>query len=154
MSSKSKGIRKQSIFIRCINIPIRVLARGQDLYLKSLTGFGGPISYGNAMGCPTPHIPSVPRSPSADPDHRTAEGKLRDLMRLGSTRRLEQPELRRSRSAVPLGSGGMVPSVPRSKTVVFRMIDEEKSYDDGEDDDMMLLGRAVNYQRARSYAGR
>ncbi|KAL6573062.1 hypothetical protein OROHE_002538 [Orobanche hederae] len=141
----SKGIRKQSRLIRFVNVPIRVLARGRDLFVKNLTGFGGPIAYGNAMGCPTPHIPSVPRSPSAYSDHRLAEEELRDLIRLGSTRRLEQPELRRSRSTVPLGSGGMAPSVPRSKTVVFGRIDEEKSYDNGEEDDIMLLGRARSY---------
>ncbi|KAK6151135.1 hypothetical protein DH2020_016067 [Rehmannia glutinosa] len=156
----SKRARKQSIFIRYMRGPIRALARARDLYVKSLTGCGGPVVYGNAMGCPTPHIPSIPRSFSvntSNSNYRTAEEELRDLIRLASTRRLTgkfEAELHRSRSAIPFSASGVsaaAASVPRSNTVAFGRIDEEKSFEYGEEDDVGLLG-GVNYPRTRSYA--
>ncbi|KAI3451906.1 hypothetical protein Pfo_008571 [Paulownia fortunei] len=154
----SKRVRKQSKLIRYIKGPIRVLARARDLYVKSLTGCGGHVSYGNAMGCPTSQIPSLPRSfsvNSSHPNYRTADEELRDLIRLASTRSLTGKigaELYRSKSSLPLGGGGggVAASVPRSNTVAFGRIDEDKPSEFDEDDNVGLLGEV--HPRSRSYA--
>ncbi|GFP99930.1 hypothetical protein PHJA_002137100 [Phtheirospermum japonicum] len=142
------SVRKQSKFAKYIYVPIRVLARARDFYMKSLTGFGGPVAYGNAMGCPTPNMASISRSFSVNSNQKTAEEELRDLIRVGSARRHEEAELRRSKSAQPFGGRGpVVASVARSNTVAFERIDEDKIFEYGEEDDVGLLSRS------RSYAG-
>ncbi|KAL9158317.1 hypothetical protein ABFS82_08G059800 [Erythranthe guttata] len=160
----SKRVRKQSKFMVFLRRPFRVLARARDLTLKSLTGCGGNIAYGNAMGCPTPQIPSLPRSFSTNASNpnniKSAEEELKDLLRLASVRGITAkvgPELRRSKSSFPLGAAaadGGVAVVPRSNTVGFGRIDEDRSFHDfGEEDKRGLLGGGSNeFPRSRSHA--
>ncbi|KAL6530016.1 hypothetical protein OROMI_028661 [Orobanche minor] len=107
MSSKRE--RKPSKHIRN---PIRVLARAWDSYQKSMTGFGGPITYGNTMGCPIPHFSSV------DSNYRPTdeESKLATARRL--TGKLDTAGFHRSKSVVPLGG----------KTAAFGRIDEDSEF--------------------------
>ncbi|PIN16923.1 hypothetical protein CDL12_10421 [Handroanthus impetiginosus] len=145
----TRRVRKPGKFIRYIKSPIRVLARARDLYIQSLTGCAGHVSYGNSMGCPTPQIPSAPRSfsvKSPQSNYKTAEEELRDLIRLASTRSAGI-ELRRSKTSVPHGGGPA--AVPRSHTVVFGRIDEDKPFEFAADDKVGLLGKV---QRRASYA--
>ncbi|CAA0839713.1 Unknown protein [Striga hermonthica] len=145
-------VRKQNKFIRIIIVPIRVLARARDFYMTSLAGLGGAATYGNVMGCPTP---TIPRSSSVNSNSRTAEEQLRDLARLRSvTGKADEVKLRRSKSARPLGSGVPAAAVARSRTVAFGRIDEDKVFEYEEEDEVRLLGRAVDFSRARSYGGR
>lgn len=155
----SKRARKPGNFMRYIRVPFRVLARARDLYIQSLSGGGANMSYGNAMGCPiTPQTATLPRSFSAanssESTFKAAEDELRELMRLASTRNPAGAELRRSKSTIPLGGGagggGAVVSMPRSNTVPFGRIDEERASEMGEEDDVGLLGES--YTRSRSYA--
>ncbi|KAL1537061.1 hypothetical protein AAHA92_29619 [Salvia divinorum] len=120
---RSKRVGAQSKFVRYIKCPFRALARARDLYMQSLaaTGGGGGVIYGNAMGCPMPHIASLPRSASVNSGFRSADEQLRDLMRLAP-------------AATPLR---------RSKTVAHGRINEE-------DDRMGLLGEFV-YHRTATY---
>ncbi|KAH6784728.1 hypothetical protein C2S52_009687 [Perilla frutescens var. hirtella] len=113
---RSKRVGSQSKFMSYLKIPIRALARARDLYVQSLMAGGGHVSYGNAMGCPTP---SLPRSMSVKSGFRSADAKF-----------IIEPELRRSKSC-----GGGVSMARRSKTVAFGRIDEEKAFEFGEDDD-------------------
>ncbi|KAL7101538.1 hypothetical protein ACP275_08G059900 [Erythranthe tilingii] len=117
------------------------------------------------MGCPTPQIPSLPRSFSTNASNpnniKSAEEELKDLLRLASVRGITAkvgPELRRSKSSFPLGAagggGGGVAAVPRSNTVGFGRIDEDRSFRDfGEEDKRGLLGGgSIEYPRSRSHA--
>ncbi|GER30993.1 hypothetical protein STAS_06972 [Striga asiatica] len=145
-------VRKQNKLIRIIIVPIRVLARARDFYLTSLAGLGGAATYGNFMGCPTP---TITRSLSVSSNSRTAEEQRRDLARLRSVNigKDDDVALRRSKSARPLSSGVPAAAVPRSRTVAFGRIDEDKVFE-YEEDEVGLLGRAVDFSRARSYGGR
>ncbi|XP_057784418.1 uncharacterized protein LOC131001833 [Salvia miltiorrhiza] len=138
---RSKRIGTQSKFLRYIKCPLRALARARDLYMQSLaaTGGGGGVTYGNAMGCPTPHISTLPSANSA---FRSADEQLRDLMSLAHARagRTEE-ELRRSMLLVR-----------RSKSVAYGRIEEEKAFELGDDERMCLLGDQLQYHRSRSYA--
>ncbi|KAG8384255.1 hypothetical protein BUALT_Bualt04G0099100 [Buddleja alternifolia] len=149
----SKRAPKQSLLIRFIRSPIWILTQVRDLYVQSLTG-AGHVSYGNSMGCPTPHIPSLPRSTSvnlSNSNYGTTEAELRDLIRAASTRGGgARAELFRSKST-PLGGGGGGPPVPRSNTVGFGRIDEDKPFE-YEEDDVGLLRGGGGYPRSRSYA--
>ncbi|KAL3618882.1 hypothetical protein CASFOL_037110 [Castilleja foliolosa] len=142
---KPKSVPKQSKFSKYIHVPLQVLARARDFYMKSLTGFSGPVPYGNAMGCPTPNITSITRSVSVNSNHKTAEQELRDLIRVGSIRRHDEAEaeLRRSKSAQPLGGRGRV--VARSNTVAFGRIDEDMVFEYGDEDEIGLLSRSKSY---------
>ncbi|KAG6394271.1 hypothetical protein SASPL_144855 [Salvia splendens] len=125
---RSKRVGAQSKFVRYIKCPFRALARARDLYMQSLAATGGGcVTYGNAMGCPTPHIASLPRSASVNSGFRSADEQLRDLMRL-------------TPAAAPARAGGL----RRSKTVAHGRINEE-------DDRMGLLGEFV-YHRNKTYA--
>lgn len=139
MKSK-QGHCKESTLLRIIKSPIRILARARDLYIQSLTGGGGHVSYGNAMGCPTPQIPKPPLS-SHSSFNKSAEEELRDLIRLASTRGPKiAAELRRTKSSVPLGGGGaVVAPVARSRTVGFARIEEDRAFEFGDDEDVGLL---------------
>ncbi|KAL8472875.1 hypothetical protein ACS0TY_029263 [Phlomoides rotata] len=153
---KSKGDRKESTLLRLIIAPIRILTRARDLYIQSLTSGGGHVSYGNSMGCPTPQIPKLPRSLSSQSSFRSAEDELRDLIRLASTRNLKiDAELRRTKSSIPLGGGPtMVTPVPRSRTVGFGRIDEDRAFEFGDDEDVGLLGEVHPIGRNNSVSRR
>ncbi|KAL0377927.1 UNVERIFIED_CONTAM: hypothetical protein Sradi_3098200 [Sesamum radiatum] len=150
MGSK-RVIRNESRFMRYMKGPIRVLARVRDLYVQSMTGCGGHVSYGNAMGCPTPQIPKLPKSfSSSHINYRTAEEELRELIRLASTRNLTgkiEAELLRSKRPPSQG----VAAVTRSHTVAFGRIDEDRAVEFGDEEDVGLLGGGA-YPRSRSYA--
>ncbi|KAL3618883.1 hypothetical protein CASFOL_037111 [Castilleja foliolosa] len=119
---KPKSAPKQSKFAKYIHVPLRVLARARDFYMKSLTGFGGPVPYGNLMGNPTPHLSTV------NSNYITTDDELKDLIRLTTDRRLtgkfEAAGFHRPKSVVPIG-GGMA-SAPRGNTAVFGRIDEDR----------------------------
>lgn len=142
IKEKKLIMRSKSKFMSYMKCPFRALARARDLYVESLSS--GGVTYGNAMGCPTPHIPSsLPRSVSASSALvRTADHRARKA----------EAELRRTRSSVPLGGGGVAPAaVQRSKTVAYGRIEEDKEFKFGDDDRIGLLGEVV-YSRSRSYA--
>ncbi|XP_011099401.1 uncharacterized protein LOC105177838 [Sesamum indicum] len=147
MGSK-RVIRSESKFIRYMKGPIRVLARVRDLYVQSMMGCGGHVNYGNAMGCPTPQIPRLPKSfSSSHINYKTAEEELRELIRLASTRNLTgkiEAELLRSKRPPSHG-------VTRSHTVAFGRIDEDRAVEFGDEEDVGLLGGGA-YPRSRSYA--
>lgn len=129
--------KTQSKFLRYIKSPIRVLARTRDLYMESLAAMGGSghVSYGNALGCPTPQIP---RSCSVNSGFRSADEQLRDLMRLAGK---IEPERRGTTT------GGAFSSLRRSNTVGFGRIDEDKAFEFGDDERVGLV-----YPRSKGYA--
>ncbi|KAK4416352.1 hypothetical protein Salat_2460700 [Sesamum alatum] len=147
----SKRVRNDSKFMRYMKGPIRVLARIRDLYVQSMTGCGGHVNYGNSMGCPTPQIPTLPKSFSTSHiNYRTAEEDLRELIRFASTRNLTgkiEGDLLRSKRPPSQG----VPAVTRSHTVAFGRIDEDRAVEFGDEEDVGLLGGGV-YPRSKSYA--
>ncbi|KAL8044650.1 hypothetical protein ABFS82_08G060100 [Erythranthe guttata] len=109
--------KQQGKFMKCMKCPLHVLAGARDLCVKGLTvaGGGGNISYGNAMGCPTPQIPTI----SSRNFGGGGGGKV-------------EAELRHSKCSAP-------PPACR-KAVAFERIDEENPYDFGEGEKWVLLG--------------
>ncbi|KAK6152805.1 hypothetical protein DH2020_012444 [Rehmannia glutinosa] len=154
----TKNTRKQSKFLKYMKGPIKILARARDFYVQSLSGCAGYVTYGGAMGCPTLHPASLPRSFSASSsysNHSSRDEDMRELIRIASIRGLTgkaEAELLRSekspKSPPDLGGGGAA-AVTRCRTVAIRKIDEDKPYEFGGDD---VAERPLVYTRSKSYA--
>ncbi|KAL3525585.1 hypothetical protein ACH5RR_013957 [Cinchona calisaya] len=140
MSTKNKKADKEGKFSRCIKAPIRILTKARDLYIKSMSDCATNVeiysSYG-AIGCPTPHVAtSLPKSFSVRSSSASRkDDDLAELTRIASTRsvrknKVELEILRRQNQSTLVGGGVSV--VPRSHTVAFGRIDEEKPCDFGD----------------------
>ncbi|KAL8044649.1 hypothetical protein ABFX02_08G058800 [Erythranthe guttata] len=147
MNSKMVRNSKQSKFTRYMKGPIKVLTGAGNLCVRSITAVGGGgggnmISYGNAMGCPTPRTPTS-----------TFEGRRPARHAAASTRGKVEAELR-CRSTGSFTPVGVVAVPRRSRTVAFGRIDEEKPFDCfGEENCRVgLLGDSYSYPKSRSYA--
>ncbi|KAL7101541.1 hypothetical protein ACP275_08G060100 [Erythranthe tilingii] len=148
MNSKMVRNSKQSKLMRYMKGPIQVLTGAGNLCVRSITAVGGGgggnmISYGNAMGCPTPRTPTATFEARRRPARHAA----------ASTRGKVEVELR-CRSTGSFPSGGVAAVPRRSCTVAFGRIDEEKPFDCfGEEDCKVgLLGDSYSYPKSRSYA--
>ncbi|KAK3006365.1 hypothetical protein RJ639_017476 [Escallonia herrerae] len=144
MSAKAS---KESKISRCFKAPMRVLSKARDFYIRSMSECAGQVGFGAAMGCPAPHISSLPRSFSVGSSSSSYDQDFRELVRAASTRSLGGKvdlEFRRRQSPA---TGVNV--VPRSQSVAVGRIDEDKPCEFGEDFKVMT---ADMYPRSRSYA--
>ncbi|PSS31499.1 Arrestin domain-containing protein [Actinidia chinensis var. chinensis] len=141
----------QNRFMRIITLPIRVLSRAKDLYVKSMVDCADRVSYGAVMGVGSGQVSSLPKSFSVGSGRSSDNEDLRELIRAASTRsfgsRVEtdlylQSQMRRPTTAAAV--------VPRSCSVGMGRIDEDGPCDFGE------VGMGVRpelvYPRSRSYA--
>ncbi|CBI19378.3 uncharacterized protein LOC104882520 [Vitis vinifera] len=139
--------QSQNRFMRIITIPIRVLSKARDFYVRSLTDAAERVSRGNAMGCPGVHISTLPKSFSVS-SSRSGDGEdVGSLSRSGSasssSNRVDmnvflQPPKMGSRAA------------PRSCSVGMGRIDEDRPCDFEEDS--FNVKADFLYPRSRSYA--
>ncbi|CAK9168793.1 unnamed protein product [Ilex paraguariensis] len=141
----------QNKFMRFITIPIRVLNKAMDMYVKRMTDCADKVGYGNIMGGPVQPV-AMPRSFSSSSTRSNDSEDFRELMRIASTRSLgntvnmdlhtqqhkSQPNIIESRG------------VPRSCSVGMGRIDEDKPCVFGEDN--VNFKTELKYPRSRSYA--
>ncbi|XP_057489903.1 uncharacterized protein LOC130775897 [Actinidia eriantha] len=145
----------QNRFMRIITLPIRVLSRAKDLYVKSMVDCSDRVSYGTVMGVGSGQVSSLPKSFSVGSGRSSDNEDLRELIRAASTRsfgsRVEtdlylQTQMRRR----PTAAAAAAAVVPRSCSVGMGRIDEDGPCDFGE------VGMGVRpelvYPRSRSYA--
>ncbi|KAK3007054.1 hypothetical protein RJ639_016618 [Escallonia herrerae] len=153
----------QNRFIRIITIPIRVLGKAKDLYVKSMSQVGDRVSYGNVMGMPAAgHLSTLPKSFSVSSSRSDDNEDYAELMRAVSKRNdslgniaansraadmdyyRRQEQIRRS--SIVAGSS----VVPRSCSVGMGRIDEDAPSDFGAES--LNVKSELMYPRSRSYA--
>lgn len=128
----------------CVKAPIRLLGKARDMYVNSLTDCSGKMSYGGAMG-PTHLVPrsfSTSSSRSGDYDE-----DMRELVRAASQRGLMEKlelDIQQSQKASK--------KLPRSFTVGFGRIDEDKPYDFPLENPKVAKKPDMKYPRSKSAA--
>ncbi|KAL6995328.1 hypothetical protein U1Q18_005467 [Sarracenia purpurea var. burkii] len=155
MRSKASN---QNKFLRLLTLPIRVLSKARDFYVRSLTNCSEKISYGNATGIPSGQISILPKSFSVSSSMSDSGDDLRELVRATSTRRLDNSvemdlymQRRQQVSRPPLPPlPTAAAKVPRSCSVGMGRIDEDRPCDFGED--AVNVRPDLVYPRSRSYA--
>ncbi|XP_010999894.1 PREDICTED: uncharacterized protein LOC105107603 [Populus euphratica] len=120
--------QNQSKFMRVMTIPVRVLCKARDVYVKSMTDFSMRMNNGPSM--------ALPRSFSVGSSSRSDDGEdYRQLVRAASARSLGHSneiemymqQLRQQQSSMTMGSEKVL---PKSSSVGMRCmgrIDEDKS---------------------------
>ncbi|KAM7514432.1 hypothetical protein LguiA_004015 [Lonicera macranthoides] len=145
-------------------MPIRVLSKAKNFYIKSMHKWAEGASNGNLMSGPTVgHFSALPKSFSVGSSRSDDREELRELVRTLSNRNttggngvnrnrngdvdLYMQQQTRQSTAV-MGSR----RVPRSCSVGMGRIDEDKACDFGEEYDSFDLKSEFVYPRSRSYA--
>ncbi|KAA8528447.1 hypothetical protein F0562_035802 [Nyssa sinensis] len=138
----------QNKFLRILTIPIRVLSKARDFYVRSMTDCAERVSYGNVMGGPAGQLSSLPKSFSVSSSRSDDGEDLRELIRATSTRSLgNRVELDLYMKQQVKQSPAVV---PRSCSVGMGRIDEDRPCDFGEDN--VNVKAELLYPRSRSYA--
>ncbi|URE03364.1 hypothetical protein MUK42_22837 [Musa troglodytarum] len=122
--------------------PLRALCHARDFYVRSMNSCAGRMEYGPPLGY-GPQLGALPRSYSLHQSTRSSasDEDLRQLIRAAS--------LRGALSRSP-GHGTPPPpsAVPRSQSVAFGRIDEDKPCEFGD----AKVGADLLLPRSRSYA--
>ncbi|XP_061372041.1 uncharacterized protein LOC133314563 [Gastrolobium bilobum] len=149
---KSKE-QSQNKFVRIITLPIRVLGRARDMYVRNITKCGHNMNYSNPVDA-AGRFEALPRSYSAATSRSGGGGDNEDfaeLLRAASARTLvnridvDLVLKQQSTSAQPVSSNGL----PKSVSVGMGRIDEDTPYD-LVDVDVPVVPNS--YPRSRSYA--
>ncbi|XP_059631159.1 uncharacterized protein LOC132274031 [Cornus florida] len=151
MRSKANN---QNKFMRFITIPIRVLSKAKDFYVRSLTDCAEKVSYGNMMGGPAAQVSSLPKSFSVNSSRSNDSDDLRELNRASSTKsmgdRVDMDNKYMQRQMrQPTKTSSTV--VPRSCSVGMGRIDEDSPCDFSEDYSFGVKANLM-YPRSRSHA--
>lgn len=139
---RTKAHHHHNRFVRIITLPLKVLGKAKDLYVRGLTNCAAR-GYGNNMGGP-----NMPRSYSSASSRCHDNEDFRELMRAASANALghgvdlqallQQAALEKSKT------------VPRSCSVGMARIDEDGPCEFGE---VNFKAKAdLKYPRSRSYA--
>lgn len=133
--------QSQNKFVRFITIPIRVLGKARDLYVRSLTDYAKGARYSNTRGLPAAQFTALPKSFSVVSSRSNDNEDYKELVRAASVRSmghtnetemLQQQLRRQSTAKVVVGSKGFPKSCSVGMGFMGR-IDEEKDSDFGED---------------------
>ncbi|KAK3021913.1 hypothetical protein RJ639_045207 [Escallonia herrerae] len=124
---------------------MRVLSKARDFYIRSMSECAGQVGFGASMGmgCPTPHISSLPRSFSVGSTSSSYDQDFRELVRAASTRSLGGKVDLEFRQRQSPASGVNV--VPRSQSVAVGRIDEDKPCEFGEDFKSLVVHKYLPY---------
>ncbi|THG18795.1 uncharacterized protein LOC114263275 [Camellia sinensis] len=145
----SKKGSKESKLSRVLKSPFRVLTKARDFYIQSMSQCAGNFEYAGAMGCPTGQISTLPKSFSVSSTNSSNSEDLRDLVRIASTRSLNnkvQAELLRRQQSMKTGA---VKVVPRSHSAGgIGRIDEEEACEFDQD----VKVNVGAYPRSKSHA--
>ncbi|XVE95048.1 hypothetical protein REPUB_Repub02eG0062900 [Reevesia pubescens] len=150
---RSKGDSSNK-FVRFITVPFKALCKAKDLYVRSLTSCASRVSYGQSSGDYTGQYPGLPRSFSASSAISKDNEDLRELIRAASVRSLghsnEVEMFLQQQLRLQMGSKGL----PKSSSVGMGRIDEEKSCEFEENDDVVIDKKKQGflYPRSKSYA--
>ncbi|XP_041003600.1 uncharacterized protein LOC121249021 [Juglans microcarpa x Juglans regia] len=147
---------KETKLSKYIKASVRILAKIRDFYIKGMTECSGRFNYGTgtALGCPTPHISTLPKSFSTNSARSSNNNEdFQELMRVASTRslgnKIQADLLRKQQAVVAKSPTTTAPNnIPRSRSVGFGRIDEDKPC---EFEEVIKLNAEV-YPRNRSYA--
>ena len=129
MKTKAHG---QSRFMRVITIPLRVLCKARDVYVKSMIDCSMGTSYGPSMVSRAGQHPPLPRSFSVSSSGSGED--YRELVRAASARssghsneiEMYMQLLRQQRSSAMMGSKKVLPKSCSAGMGFMDKIDEEK----------------------------
>ncbi|KAJ8762485.1 hypothetical protein K2173_007924 [Erythroxylum novogranatense] len=148
---KTKG-HSRSKFMRIVTLPLKVLGKARDYYVRSLTDCSMSISHGHTMALPNGQFSSMPRSFSVRSSMSEESEDYRELVRAASVRSLghkSEMELlymqELMKASKKVGSQSQV--LPKSSSVGMGRIDEDAACNFEE-----IGARKVAYPRSRSYA--
>ncbi|OIW14917.1 hypothetical protein TanjilG_30636 [Lupinus angustifolius] len=143
------------MLLRIITIPLRVLCKARDIYVKSITKCGNNMSYNNPVDA-VGRFSSLPRSYSAATSTRSMNNEdFAELIRAASARTLvnridvdnlvlkQKHEQNMAREVV--GENGL----SKSTSVGMGRIDEDMACDISEECGVVV---PLSYPRSRSYA--
>ncbi|KAI3967809.1 hypothetical protein MKW92_031667 [Papaver armeniacum] len=144
MGTKGKKHSNENMLIKCIKSPYRFLCKARDVYVRSMNGCaGGSAGSFGAMGYPGPC--AVPRSYSTSSSRMIRAASQRGLKTKINIAEFNQSDFP-TRKNVHSSTNN---NLPRSFTVGFGRIDEDKALDF--DDDIKMKNDSF-YPRSRSYA--
>ncbi|KAF9668461.1 hypothetical protein SADUNF_Sadunf14G0006000 [Salix dunnii] len=131
MKTKAHG---QSKFMRVITIPLRVLCKARDVYVKSMIDCSTGMRYGPSMVSRAGQHPPLPRSFSVSPSNSGDGEDYRELVRAASSRSLGHSNeiemymqlLRQQRSSAMMGSKKVLPKSCSAGMGFMDKIDEDK----------------------------
>ncbi|KAJ6878603.1 hypothetical protein NC652_032206 [Populus alba x Populus x berolinensis] len=97
--------QNQSKFMRVMTIPVRVLCKARDVYVKSMTDFLMRMSNGPSMALLAGQHPPLPRSFSV------GSSRITDSLSLGHSNEIEMnmQQLRQQQSSMTMGSKKVLP---------------------------------------------
>lgn len=156
---KSKA-SQQNRFLRIITVPVRILSKARDFYVKSMTGYADRMNYGGVMAIPvTSQVSGLPRSFSVSSARSQENEDFQELVRAASVRssgdRINLDSYIKHQMKVRAGSrDGPRAMPPRSSSVAMGRIDEDRPccYF-GEDSSSFINARnEIKYPRSRSHA--
>lgn len=127
---------KESKISRCLKVPIRVLTKARNYYIQSMSQCAGGVGFASGpMGCPTPHVSSLPKSFSVNSSRLMSNDEdFRELVRIASARRLgNKVEMEILQRRQEQSSAAGVGVVPRSQGVAIGRIEEDKEYEVGDE---------------------
>lgn len=125
----------QSKFMRVITIPLRVLCKARDVYVKSMTDCSMGMRYGPSIVSRAGQHPPLPRSFSVSSSRSDNDGEdYRELVRAASARSLGQSNeiemymqlLRQQQSSMMMGSKKVLPKSCSVGMGFMGKIDEDK----------------------------
>uniref|UniRef100_A0A5B7BGH2 Uncharacterized protein n=1 Tax=Davidia involucrata TaxID=16924 RepID=A0A5B7BGH2_DAVIN len=130
----------QNRFMRIITIPIRVLSKARDFYVRSITDCATNVNVGGVPAAG--QLPSLPRSFSGISSRSSCDNEdLRELIRAASSRSLgnrveldlhmQQQQMMMMRQSIITSTveGPRSSGVPRSSSVGMGRIDEDMPCD-------------------------
>lgn len=153
---KTTKSHSQNRFMRIITIPIRVLSKAKDMYVRGMTS-AERMGYGS-MGVPGGQFSSLPKSFSTRSSRSNENDDLSELIRAASARsygsRIDVNMILRQqgmRQTATYMNSGNTNGLPKCSSVGMGKIDEDSPCDFGEDGGMGNL-KADLFPRSRSYA--
>ncbi|GMY17390.1 hypothetical protein FCV25MIE_12629 [Fagus crenata] len=140
---------QQNKFVRFITIPIRVLCKARDFYVRSITDCAPRVGHSShPIGCTV----MLPKSYSVSSSRSNDAEDLRELIRAASARTLadtiDMEMILNKQQGMGMGSKRL----PKCSSVGMGKIDEDRPCDFGKDADGVNVKADLLYPRSRSYA--
>jgi hypothetical protein len=127
----------QSKFMRVVAIPVRLVCKARDVYVKSIIDCSTRMGYGHSMALPTGRYPPLPWSFSIGSSRCNDNEDYRKLVRAASARSLGQrneiemliQQLRQQQSSIMVGSKMFLPKSCGFGMGIMGRIDGDKPCD-------------------------